>query len=525
MREGVRSMAPAQRTILCLDSETACEPGLVGLEDECLSGQPWLVVESDAQRARTRFREDDSVGSAWVVSSDTMEGINLAAALKRDRPACSVSLVSFEGSGSVLSRCQAADVDLIRGHAAFVARYASRKEAYKRAALAEGEPAEGCEARSDKAVGRNAADKGGQEKGATSRHGEEREAKVVIERVPGRRRESGDDGFSLIGALPIEEPPSDKPGTAVALPPVPQRLERADDRMGGTRVSRRRMGGDARLAQGSSGAAGEGLVVSVVSGSGGVGKSTLAVCLALTMKSAGKRTLLLDVDLQFGDMELLMGGEALCDVAELIVDPERIAQADGSGSLPVLISAPQRLEQSELVMGRMAELIGFLRHRFDVIVVNTGAFWSDQQIQILESSDRVAFVLDQRPSSIRACSHALDLCRRCGIATQSFVYVLNYCSRHALLTSLDVSCALRGVQVWEVRDGGREVGELLGSGLPGELLASKNPFGESVRSLCRALTDEAEGAAASAGPAASAPSDVAGRGFFSALKRRRAACR
>lgn len=517
-------MASAQRTIMCLDSETACEPGLVGLEDECLSGQPWLVVESDAQRARARFREDDSVGSAWVVSSDTMEGINLAAALKRDRPACSVSLVSFEGSGSVLSRCQAADVDLIRGHTAFVARYASRKEAYKRAALAEEAPAEGCETRSDEAVGRSDSAKGGQAKGTTHRHGEERDAKVVIGRVPGKRRESGDDGFSLIGALPIEEPPSDKPGTAVALPPVPQRLERADDRMG-ARVSRRRMDGGARLAQGSSGAAGEGFVVSIVSGSGGVGKSTLAVCLALTMKASGKRTLLLDADLQFGDMELLLGGEALCDVAELIADPERIAQADGSGSLPVLISAPQRLEQSELVMGHMAELIGFLRRRFDVIVVNTGAFWSDQQIQILESSDRVAFVLDQRPSSIRACSHALDLCRRCGIATQSFVYVLNYCSRHALLTSLDVSCALQGAQVWEVRDGGREVGELLGSGLPGELLASKNPFGESVRSLCRALTDEAEGAAASAGPATSALSDAAGRGFFSALKRRRAACR
>ena len=58
------------------------------------------------------------------------------------------------------------------------------------------------------------------------------------------------------------------------------------------------------------------------------------------------------------------------------------------------------------------------------------------------------------------------------------------------MTSLDVSCALHGIQVGELKDGGREVGELLGAGLPLELASSKNPFIESLKELVPQLVPE-----------------------------------
>lgn len=58
------------------------------------------------------------------------------------------------------------------------------------------------------------------------------------------------------------------------------------------------------------------------------------------------------------------------------------------------------------------------------------------------------------------------------------------------MTSLDVSCALHGIQVGELRDGGREVGELLGAGLPLELVSSKNPFIESLKEIIPQLVPE-----------------------------------
>lgn len=260
-------------------------------------------------------------------------------------------------------------------------------------------------------------------------------------------------------------------------------------------------------------------VLSVVSGSGGVGKSAIAASCAVFYQSLGKKTLLLDADLQFGDMEYLVGRDDALDVTDLMADPERIAQVEPQGDLPAVIASPRRLEQSELIMRRMAELIGYVSGFFDVVVINTGAFWSEAHAQIIEASDRTLFVLDQRPSSVRACSHALELCGRCGIATQSFLFVLNFCSRHALLTSIDVACALRGVAVSEVRDGGKDVGELLGAGLPVELLSSKNAFSESIKELCSGLLPGKEGEAVQADVQAS-PKRVS---IFSP-KKRRAAC-
>ena len=84
---------------------------------------------------------------------------------------------------------------------------------------------------------------------------------------------------------------------------------------------------------------------------------------------------------------------------------------------------------------------------------------------------------------MRACNHALDLCARCGIATTSFSYLLNFCSKKSLLSTLDVSCALKGATVHEVKDGGAEVGELLGAGMAHKLSRVNNLSCSSMASL------------------------------------------
>ena len=132
-----------KKILLCVDATSAQNPELIGLEDEMLDAQPWLVVISDAQEARRRACRDEAINEAWVFSSDSMEGINLAAALRRDARCSEVSLVPFEGTGSVVSRCQAADVGLIRGRDAFVARYSKRKHAALRHVADKAEPVVG----------------------------------------------------------------------------------------------------------------------------------------------------------------------------------------------------------------------------------------------------------------------------------------------------------------------------------------------------------------------------------------------
>ncbi len=267
-------------------------------------------------------------------------------------------------------------------------------------------------------------------------------------------------------------------------------------------------------------------MLSVVSGSGGAGKSTVAVLAACLAARRGLRTLLVDADLQFGDAADLLGSSDAPTVDEVLADPG-LLDAPADAGVPALVAAPHRLELAEALAAQLPRLLEEASARFDAVVVNTGASWSEGHALVIERSARTLFLVDQRASSVRACRHALELCARCGIATGSFLFLLNRCAkgvpftstlflvdqrassvracRHALelcarcgiatgsflfllnrcakgvpFTSLDVSCALQGAPVRELRDGGPAVEELLGSGLAQTLASERNDLRESL---------------------------------------------
>ena len=246
-------------------------------------------------------------------------------------------------------------------------------------------------------------------------------------------------------------------------------------------------------------------LITVVSGSGGAGKSTVSVLSALIAQRMGYNTLLLDFDLQFGDAPALMGVQNPLAVDDVLAVPSRLDQLRSDGRMPALLAAPRHLEDSEAVVERAPQLLDQLTARFDVVVANTGAAWAEQHALLLERSSKALFLIDQRPSSLRACQHALDLCARCGIATGPFLYAVNRCSKNALFTSIDVSCSLRGAHVFELKDGGGEVEELLGAGLPFDLLASRND-------LCASLERVLSGVLPGDRRAAAPPEEGASRG-------------
>ncbi len=507
-------MTDFSKTLLCIDSESFEHPELIGLADENLAAQPWLRVFSNAQDARMALNNDSELGAAWVVSTDDMEGINLAAALKNDRADCDIQLISFGGTGSEVGRCQAAGINLLRGRDEFIRRYSEKKGA---AVLGPGstERAEGAEKLAQNTMLKE--EPHGEMafldaepdlesirlEGEPCASGKEVDSKAV--------RSMGESGWvgndSLAGGLDAVVP---KRSASKSAQPVSSGSTEPSQEELISRVVFQPVQTDKTA-----------YVVSVVGGNGGVGKSTVASCAATMLQGRGLKTLLVDADLQFGDMGFLLGKEDAFDIADLMAQPERLAQLEPKDGLPALICSPRKLEQSELIMNRIAELIDYLKGFFDVIVVNTGAFWSESHVQIIEASDKVLFMLDQRPSSVRSCSHALELCARCGIATQQFQYVLNFCSRHALLTSLDVSCALQGAHVEELKDGGKEVGELLGAGLPLELLASKNVFIDSLGKLMGQILPEALTAVGQDVAIQLAPKK---RYVFGGFRKRRAAC-
>lgn len=114
--------------VLCADSESLRHPEIIGLEGECLEGLSWLSLFASASEARCALAETKGVEEVWVISSDEMDAINLAAALKFDSPDTRVLLVSSQMTGSSLSRAQAAGLNGTISPRAFALRYAQEKK-------------------------------------------------------------------------------------------------------------------------------------------------------------------------------------------------------------------------------------------------------------------------------------------------------------------------------------------------------------------------------------------------------------
>ncbi len=388
----------SDRVALCLDSATLGNPDSVGLEGEALASQSWLEVFITGEEARAGVASDDSIGEAWVVSSEDVEPINLAATLKADRPDLCVRLVSFDACGSLFSRAHTALIDEVVDGPLFVKRYTEAKRRHSVALTQE------------------------------------------------------------LAVVP----------QAIALTATANRA----------------------------------FLMPVVSGSGGAGKSSVSTMGAFIAQSLGYRTLLLDYDLQFGDAATLAGREGALAIDDALSHPDLLERELQNNEGLAVLAAPSRLEAAEEVVKEMPGFLEGIASSFDVIIANTGAAWAEQHAVLLERCSTALFLVDQRASSVRACRHALELCARCGIASGPFQFALNRCAKNAPLTSADVSSALQGVPVFEIRDGGRDVEDYLGGGAAAELLESGNEFCASLEHVMSRLLP---GASQRAGRAADAP--------------------
>ena len=152
-----------------------------------------------------------------------------------------------------------------------------------------------------------------------------------------------------------------------------------------------------RRSAGSNGGGRHGKIVTVFSPKGGTGKTVTATNLATACaKFEGRKTLLLDLDLQFGDAAIMMGVEPEKTIYDLVVAPgeldsEKLAgyttkHACGLSVLP----APLRPEDAELVTeAKLGRLLEVARESFDVIVVDTSPFFHGPMLATLDRTDEL----------------------------------------------------------------------------------------------------------------------------------------
>lgn len=146
-------------------------------------------------------------------------------------------------------------------------------------------------------------------------------------------------------------------------------------------------------------------VITVTSGKGGVGKSNIAVNLAIQMKRLGKRVIILDADFGLANVEVMLGIRPQFNLADLMFrgktlseiitkGPEEIGFISGGSGIQEL--ARMTKEQVMYLTQKLVELDSMA----DVILVDTGAGIADNVLEFVTASSEVLLVATPEPTSI-----------------------------------------------------------------------------------------------------------------------------
>lgn len=158
-------------------------------------------------------------------------------------------------------------------------------------------------------------------------------------------------------------------------------------------------------------------VIAVTSGKGGVGKTNLAVNLALSLRLFDVQVLLLDADLGLANVDVLLGLGVLHDLRDVVLKgwPIDSIVVEGPRGLRILPGASGVEEMARL---GDAELDGFLRQlqiycaEMDYVVVDTAPGISPAVTNCLMAADRTLLVTNSEPTSLTDAYALLKVLRR-----------------------------------------------------------------------------------------------------------------
>lgn len=240
-----------------------------------------------------------------------------------------------------------------------------------------------------------------------------------------------------------------------------------------------------------------GKVITVFSTKGGVGKSVLATNLACVVaRDLGKRTILVDLDLEFGDVSVMLQiapDRTIYDAVQVIdrLDAEMMQGflAEHSSGLHALL-APVRPEEAESVTtGRIGQILAILRTLADFVIIDTPASLSDVVLSALEQSDVVLAVATLDVPSVKNTKVSLQKLHQLGLDGSRVRLVLNRADSKVWLEPHEIEKAIADRIVARIPSD-RIVPRSVNKGVPVVMDAPRSAVARSIVALARQVTAE-----------------------------------
>ncbi len=150
-----------------------------------------------------------------------------------------------------------------------------------------------------------------------------------------------------------------------------------------------------------------GKIISIASGKGGTGKSTVCVTLGMALVKRGHKVLLIDCDSGMRGLDIMMGisKSLVFDIADAVCgncSPEQIIYPCNHIVGLSLIPAPQNAED-ELSPAILKQFTDNVRNNYDYIIIDSPAGVGKGFDTAVSPADMCLVIANTEPTSLRGC--------------------------------------------------------------------------------------------------------------------------
>jgi pilus assembly protein CpaE len=322
------------------------------------------------------------------------------------------------------------------------------------------------------------------------------------------------DGLAVTGAIGSIRTASPTPTPCMVIAPagdVEARiafLEAGADDVVAAGASRRELEGRiealliraGRVRPDEQGRVAAGQIVTFFSPKGGVGTTTLAVNTAILLAgdqsaSAHQKVLLIDLDLQFGQVTTHLNLTPRFDMAGLASDDQALADielampylTDHTSGISVLAAPTIPDAEFGIRVEEVERMTTVFRPRFDMILVDCGSRLDERSLWMLEQADTHVFVIFPEIAALRATSLMLAYLAEAATLRARTAYVVNHIFPKELLKTRDIENLLRARPVAEIPYTEVDMVRAVNEGVPLVMSHPTAPAALAMRSVAQAM--------------------------------------
>lgn len=231
-------------------------------------------------------------------------------------------------------------------------------------------------------------------------------------------------------------------------------------------------------------------VVAIYSPQGGVGKSLLAANLAVCLaQESGRPTVLIDLNLEFGNLDLLLNVTPDRTIASVIprlnqLDAELMESflTEHAESRLKVLAAPTRPEYADTITVVVVErVIQVLKQRYKYVIIDTPSTLRDTTLTALDLADMILLLTTLDLLALRNTRLALEMMEKLRYPEEKVKLVLNRADSDVGITPEDVEEALRYSISAKIPSDGRVAVTSVNEGVPFVLSHPNSKIAQAVR--------------------------------------------